>query len=850
MLKKIKQTLFREKYVLAAFAVTFLFLMGFACSVQLAPFGDKCLLSMDLHGQYYPMMAEKLSDFFSVWSWDGGLGFSSAVQSAYYTNSIFLLIMLPFSGYARVVALHMMIFLKLALSAAAFAHYLGKKFEKYDILTVVFGVAYGLGAYTLAFMNQPMWLDIVLFCPLILCAMNRLIAGGSPIPYALLLALAIYSNFYIAFALCIFLILWFIVSMLTKKWDGFRNFAKITLKFGFGSLAAGLLCAFMLIPLMLHMENWISSSIGFPEEGRWYHSFSAIVDSFSTMTPTSLEYGPANVFCGSAAIFLILTFLFNSKISLKKRIVLVALTALLFVSFEWNFLDFIWHGLHFPNQLPGRQSFLFILVVLMIGYETVTKYEGIRFWGLLLSLFATAAFFLFGIAESKNASGRLLAVCMVLGIFVLFAIVLAAKKLPSVLRLAKAGIAIVLLADICVNAAFVLGKYTRISSASGYVQNEEQMLLYAKKYQSGADDFWRTEMTHPFTFNCGQLYDFKGVTYYSSTMNGNTYYLMARLGNRVYAQNVSTIYMPTPFQDMMFGVKYHYMNNGKTLSYAKQLEKVNGISVYESRYALPIAYAMEPNIKNIERITKNGFAFQEHFIGLAANMKKRIAYAATTLRTDISNSVLKNGYLYVRDAESPMTYTVELEARYDGYFYLEFDFSVGEYEVSVDGGKLRTGACGADPLLDVGYLYMGDRVTVTVTTRGYGQVVCGVRGYSIDKEALSEANKKLSSEALQVEYASDTEIRGEITLAKDGVLYASIPAENGWEVYIDGEKQETYDLGLGLLFCDIKAGTHTVEYRYRAPGLALGIVISSVTAVLCAAYAVWEIRKKKKTEIS
>ena len=121
-----------------------------------------------------------------------------------------------------------------------------------------------------------------------------------------------------------------------------------------------------------------------------------------------------------------------------------------------------------------------------------------------------------------------------------------------------------------------------------------------------------------------------------------------------------------------------------------------------------------------------------------------------------------------------------------------------------------------------------------------------LHAYTVDKEALSIAHEKLSAEALQVEYASDTEIRGEITLAEDGVLYASIPAENGWEVYIDGEKQETYDLGMGLLFCDIDAGTHQVEYRYRAPGFALGAAISSVTALCMIGFDVFDWMKKKK----
>ena len=328
-------------------------------------------------------------------------------------------------------------------------------------------------------------------------------------------------------------------------------------------------------------------------------------------------------------------------------------------------------------------------------------------------------------------------------------------------------------------------------------------------------------------------------------MNGNTYHLMKKLGNRVYAKNVSTVYMPTPFQDMMFGVKYHYMR-GRTLAYANRLEKVNGITVYESPYALPVAYAVEPNIKNIDSSSLTGFRFQEKFIGLAANMKKRLVSAASTLDVRISNGYESGGYLFARDVESAVRYTAELAIAREGYFFVEFDFTVGNYEISVNGGEPRMGSCGADPILDLGLLCPDDRVTVTVTTRGYAWTSCGIRGYIVDEWALEEAYEKLSANALQVEYASDTQIRGEITAEKDCVLYASIPAENGWEVYIDGEKTDFYDLGMGLIFCDIEAGTHTVEYRYRAPGLAVGVVISSVTAVGVIAWAVLEARRREQ----
>ena len=189
MLKKLlirfKNFVMREKHILIAFGLTAASLTVFAIMAGVAPFGNQSLLAIDLYGQYYPMMAEKLSDFFGVWSWHGGLGFSAVAQSAYYTNSIFLLLLLPFKGYARLAAMDIMIFLKLALASAACAYYLGKKFERNDVLAGILGAAYGLGAYTLAFISQPMWLDVVLLLPLILHALERMVSGQGSLSYTL-----------------------------------------------------------------------------------------------------------------------------------------------------------------------------------------------------------------------------------------------------------------------------------------------------------------------------------------------------------------------------------------------------------------------------------------------------------------------------------------------------------------------------------------------------------------------------------------------------------------------------------------------------------------------------------------
>ena len=845
-MNRIKNLLFREKYTFGAFGITLIVLMIYAIKEEIAPFGENAFLTMDMHGQYYPMMTQKLRDFFSVWSWNGSLGFSSAAQSAYYTNSLFLLLLAPFSGYARICALDLMIFFKLALASAFFVLFLEKKFGKYDVFSMVFGVAYGLSAYMTAYMLQPMWLDIVLLLPLILLALDRLTEGKNPISYILLLSLAIFSNFYIAWALCIFLVLWFAVSLIAEKRRPIRALGKTVSVFAVSSVLAGLLCAFSLFPLASHMENWISSSVGFDEPITWYHELSEIADSFSFGSSSSWEFGPANVFCGSAVLFFALLFLLNREISFRKRISFSVLAVFLFVSFECNLLDYIWHGLHFPNQLPARQSFLFVFLVLLMGYEAVISLRGSSASRLLFSFFCTCAFFLIGLQKSENMSGRWMTVLIFAEAFVSLIVLWVIKNKENLFRLVKGALAVVLLFDVCVNGLYVLCYDSRISDGAAYARNAEILNVYEQTYASGKNDFYRSEIAPNFTFNAGQLYGFKGVSYYSSTMNGEIYRLLERLGNRVYAKNVSTVFQPTPLQDMMFGVRCYYMQNGRSLSYANLLEKEGKLSVYESPYALPVAYAVSKDIFQIENTEKSGMELQEYFIRLASGLPSVMIHENFSTDQKLSNGMVSGDYIYARDKEGEVLYSVEFTADEKGIFFLELDFTVGNYEVYVNGYKKQSGACGSDPFIDVGNLSDGDTVSVTIKVKGYSYMIFGVRAYTIRESELKKSYQTLSDQGLQVRYVSDTVIEGTISVQQDGILYASIPAEKGWMVYIDGEKRETYDLGMGLLFCDIEAGTHTVEYRYHAPGLALGIAVSVVTAIALSIFCffVW----KNKTD--
>lgn len=859
---RFREAVFRNRYPLFAFGVTFFALVMVAIIRGIAPFGDNSLLTMDLWGQYYPMLVEKQDAPFALWSWDGSLGFSAIVQSAYYTNSLFNFLLLPFTGYARIAALDLIIFLKAALAAWSFAYYLSHREREASgggqtPLVMALGAAYGLSAYVVAFISQPMWLDAVLFVPLIMLGLERMLSGKNPWMYVTFLALTLYSNFYIGWAVCLFTVLWFFVTMCS---DGNRRrigrVARDTGKFAAMSLISGALAAFVLLPVVFGMGNWTSSSLGFDKDVAFYHELPQIIDNLSAGVKTSLEYGVANLYCGSAAVFFAILFVLNHRIPWQKRLCYVLLAGFMLLSFELNLLDFIWHGLHFPNQLPGRQSFLYVFLMLLMAYETLTRLDGLRTVPVCAAAAAAAGILFIGFQASGNRIGRVISVVIILLALIIVAGHLSLSRRLHAEQMGAFMLAAVITLDAAVNGIFTMAQYIGCASAVSYVTNESDMRALTEKYESGSEDFWRSEMTPNFTFDSGMLYDFKGVTYYSSTMNGSLYRLFQNLGNRVYAQNVSTIYQPTPILDMMFGVRYHYVTGGAlTEEYGDIAEKRGNVTVIESRYTLPVAFAVDERIKSFETDGKAPLEAQEDFLRLSTGLLELDAVVPakqTILNMENADPYSVGGVKYYASPhpESQSIFEYEFYAQEDGLFYLDFDFIVGNYTVRIGEGGEKTGSCGSDPTKYVGRVKAGDKVYVKVVISGYSAALYGVNGYVMDETALSQAHEVLSQGGLDVTHASSTRIEGTVDLEEDGVMYASIPAEDGWHVYLDGAEVETFALDGALLCFDIPAGEHVVEYRYEAPGFAAGIGITAAGAAALALYYLfprfWKRLRKNK----
>jgi hypothetical protein len=86
-------------------------------------------------------------------------------------------------------------------------------------------------------------------------------------------------------------------------------------------------------------------------------------------------------------------------------------------------------------------------------------------------------------------------------------------------------------------------------------------------------------------------------------------------------------------------------------------------------------------------------------------------------------------------------------------------------------------------------------------------------------------------------------MRAQVDLAGSDALELAENNLPGWRATVDGQETPILETQMGFISVPLPAGKHTVELRYRAPGLRLGIAVSVMTMLLlCAAFVLRRFR--------
>ena len=247
----------RQRQNLAlAFVFSLAVVLGAYALLGFVPLGDDTLLTGDLNGLYVNYITD-------LWRRvrQGGLGYSFAKLAggstlglfAYYMSSPFNLLYLLFPVRAIPCVAQLMFALRTALTGVTACFYLGRHFGSASRLLPAVSAGYSLCAFCVVYSQNILWMDVVLLAPLLLWAVDALLAAGRHWPLTGLVLAAALCNFYTAWEVCLFCLLYFF-----WQWACRRPAASLPRRFGLfaasGALGAGL-AAVLLLPALLEVEQ-------------------------------------------------------------------------------------------------------------------------------------------------------------------------------------------------------------------------------------------------------------------------------------------------------------------------------------------------------------------------------------------------------------------------------------------------------------------------------------------------------------------------------------------------------------------------------------------------------------------
>ncbi len=842
--------------MLAFFLPVAIMVLGFIIA-RIYPFGDRCFLSTDLYHQYLPFFSEFMRTIRSgegvSYTWNVGIGSNFLALYVYYLASPFhwLGLLIPEAFYIEFLSYLVVVKIGLCgLTAFLYLSSRGRRLEETGVVwtglvkpewaALCFSVFYALSGFLAAYNWNIMWLDCVILLPLIVMGLERLVREGKPGLYCFTLGLSIFTNYYISIMICMFLVLYFIYLYLTEShpvFDGKTGkgaklwaHARPMGQFALYSLLAGGMAAVLLIPEVCAILTTDFGNSEFPSKAESYFSVLDMLarHCVAVSVEKGLDHWP-NIYCGAAVFLFVPLFAMNEKIPARKRFGMLALAGLILVGFSTNVFDFIWHGLNYPDSLPGRQSFIYILVVLIMCYDAcihMDRNQTERKEQVVKIYLGAVAFMLFveKFAEHED---------IVPGVewLTLFFITLYAAGLYMAYVHTSAqwrkGLIFMVLATVLLETG-VNTCCTSIAnvSRSSYLEYQEDYKLLAKWADEQEDGFYRLEKFTRKTKNDGTLAGYPTASVFSSTLNSAVKDMYHRLGMR-YSKVYYGYDGATALTSAMLNVKYMFAESAiYENSLYTQCNESNGLTLYRVENTLPFGF-----------VAPSGFDLPEGYENSALRLQNQMVH-------DLGIEE----QLFTKCKADSAGDNVTFMAEEDGIYYGILTAS-GTSKIKRAGGgieeisynDLKKGC-----IVYLGSISKGNIITLMNDNEEDDTKNIGVDIYRMDEQVLMDALAVLSENHLEQVTYDTTSISGTITMDKAGRMILSVPYEKGWTVTLNGEEVEPVLFGGALMAFELEAGEYALEMHYVPYGRGVGIVVT-VVSVLCFA-VIMLIRQHKKRQ--
>ncbi|MBR5544449.1 MAG: YfhO family protein [Clostridia bacterium] len=595
------------------------------------PFGTATTAFSDGIAQYVPFLSElsrKITEGGSLlYSWNMGNGANFWVNIGYYLANPINIIAVFFEPDNMDKCFALITLIKPSILALTFGIFLKHTYKKNDLSLVIFSVLWAMSGFMLGGIFITSWFDAIIYFPLVIMGLNKMMNGGSAWVYSLFLGLTIASNFYIGWMTCIFCVIYFVYCFIsddsvvyegkvtedqqddeTESVNIFAVFKNSYLlgsifKFGFASLLAGAISAIMTLPMVSALQETGKGTVtnvtfNFHSDGIWgilaSHIF-PFANNYSTLSTLDCVFA----FAGIGTLILAVAYFFTKGISIRKKIGNLFLLAILWLSMIFHDIYFVWHGFGEPVGLMYRFAFIYSFVLIKIAYEAFCEIEKIKWYGILagtvFSALCVAGIYFSDLFNFYFFSAKLVVILVIF--IVVFAVLLLVLS-----KNIKAKTIIMAILVLCVAVESIVLNFNNINTLESSENLSEYEIideLTANIDDSKTVHFESKKQTYKDMLMYGAIFGNRSLECYSSVSDYHfalTVTDFGTYGNRLNMQNGAG--EQTPVFNMFFPISYYIDGTGhlKDSFFREKVTEKDGYTLYKNNYTMPFMYTTSYDI--------------------------------------------------------------------------------------------------------------------------------------------------------------------------------------------------------------------------------------------------------------
>ena len=421
--------------------------------------------------------------------------------------------------------------------------------------------------------------------------------------------------------------------------------------------------------------------------------------------------------------------------------------------------------------------------------------------------------------------------------------------------------------------------HTGYSTYNNYLKT---FLPIAETIREGDAGFYRTEKTYSRQKTDNFALHFKGLTCSTSTLNQDVIDLLDTMGC-VSKSHWSKYVDTNPVTDSIMGIRYLVTDRNlshvygqpvyenEVFEYDEGFTPVSHPDVYRNPYALSLVFGVSDAYEQFHVFTEDSKGkrvdvynspFDLYNDMLTAMLGedelvevfKPATQTTPTAQAETSNctygNTIDSHYKWTvdeKDTDASITLHYDAPTGTDLYLYIPSSYN-REVKVYVNGSSKGGFEGGSDStyrrIASLGQVTQSD-LTLKLTIKNSSNNLYirqkNAEGkvydsyiYYVDMDVLADAMTRLQSMGYRIDdNCPDDHMTGSITTQKDNQLIAStIPYDEGWNVYVDDKKAETFRSADALLGFRIEtAGEHTLEMRYMPRTVSFGLSVSLATTL-------------------